>query len=784
MITRKAQRIREFLSLPAGNRELIKAQYRAFSKQIPLMYFILVSNTWATALTFLGSAPSVLTISTPFVLSVFCATRVMLWWKSRIEEPTLDTMVSRLERINYMAFVIASMFTGWSLLLFPYGDAYTRSHLAFYMAITFVSCVLSLLHLRSATLIVLIIINGGFIGLLVVTGHPTFVASAVNMAIVSIGLLIIININYHTLSRMADAQAEARRREEAQSRLLRMIDDMPVAVMTVDPVSLEINYANETSKELIRQIEHLLPIDSVNLVGTPIDVFHRNPHYQRSLLADPKNLPHHARINLGTEILDLGITAIMSDEGAYLGPMLTWAIVTKEVAAEQRILQLAHYDTLTGLANRTTFNERLQANLQTNLQAPGNGPGILFIDLDGFKLVNDTRGHRVGDDLLQQVARRLKTVCSDPAMTIGRLGGDEFAVIIPEDSISILEQWANRIIDAISAPYGIEHNSHVQVGASIGIATAPDHGSVSELLLARADIALYAAKAAGKGTYRVFSEEMEYKIHDHEHLQRRLRAALKANEGLFVFYQPIINARTKEVTAREALVRWHLPEKGWIPPSEFIPVAEQSDLIDLLGEFVLNTACQDAAGWNDEARVAVNISAVQLGKGTLTAAVLEALTRSELSPDRLEIEVTETAMINDEQGGMGDLRAIRRMGVRVVLDDFGTGYSSLMHLRTFPFDKIKIDETFVKNAIDGPESAAVVRVIADLGKRLGVPTVAEGVETEAHLLRAVEEGCSEIQGYLWGRPAPSRRDAAAVADLDRQNTKSGQLVSRLSGGSP
>ncbi|MFC3073503.1 putative bifunctional diguanylate cyclase/phosphodiesterase [Shinella pollutisoli] len=757
------ERIQRFMSVAADNPELLKAQHHAFVRQMPMMYFILLSSTWAVAMTHMRVAPWWLTTGVPVLLTAVCAGRVLHWHRSRHVDLTPERAVRVLGRITYLACGIACAFTAWSLLLFPYGDAYTQSHLAFYTAITVISCIFSLMHLRAAAVIVAVIVNGAFIAFFAASGQPTFVATAVNIALVSVGMLVILNINYGIFARMVNARTEARRKQEAQSRLLRMIDDMPVAVMTVDPESFDITYVNETSRSLIRSIEHLLTIKADDLIGSSIDVFHRRPEHQRGILSDPRNLPHNARINLGSEVLDLKVSAIIADDGAYLGPMLTWAIVTKEVEAERRIRQLAHYDTLTGLANRLTFRERMDARLTE----PGAGPGLLFIDLDGFKLVNDTRGHRIGDELLRQVAERLRIVCDDPTITIGRLGGDEFAVLVPSDDGPALERLAARIIDALSAPYAFEHNRQVQIGASIGIAIAPMHGDSGESLLMRADIALYAAKAAGKGTWRVFSDDMEIRIQERARLQADLRAALKARDGLFVFYQPIIDAGSKTITSREALVRWHHPQRGWISPAEFVPIAEQSGLIDQLGEFVLNTACNDAAGWEDGARVAVNVSAAQLGKGTIAPAVLEALSRSGLSPGRLEIEVTETAMLDDENGGIGDLRRIRDMGVRVALDDFGTGYSSLTHLRAFPFDKIKIDGSFVRDAVERPESAAVVRAIADLGKRLGVTTVAEGVETEAHLNRVLEEGCSEVQGYFYGRPAPSDRDAATVMELNR-----------------
>lgn len=546
------------------------------------------------------------------------------------------------------------------------------------------------------------------------------------------------------------AQTAVTRRDEEQSRLLRMIDEMPIAVMTVDPVTFAINYVNETSKTLIRSIEHLLPIKAEELLGTSIDVFHRHPEHQRRILANPANLPHNARINLGPEVLDLKVSAITASDGTYLGPMLTWAIVTKAVQAESRIHQLAHFDVLTGLANRITFSKQLEARL-----SEGTDVNLLLIDLDGFKLVNDTRGHPVGDQLLKVVAERLNIAFDGAETLVSRLGGDEFTVLIPHARLAEVQRLAVRVLSALSMPYAIGDEGLLHLGASIGIVQAPLHGSTSKMLMRRADIALYAAKAAGKGVYKLFSDNMEARIEERHQLLADLGVSLAAGTELFVYYQPIVDVPTKKVTAREALIRWNHPQRGWVSPGVFIPIAEQSGLIDRIGAFVLSTACVDAAGWADKARVAVNVSAAQLGKGTIKGAVVAALSASGLAPDRLEIEVTETAIVDDEHRSLSELHELRDMGVRIALDDFGTGYSSLTHLRAFPFDKIKIDGSFVRDAVSSPECAAVVRAVADLGKRLGVTTVAEGVETEEHFRCVVEEGCMEVQGYHFGKPAPN-----------------------------
>lgn len=590
-----------------------------------------------------------------------------------------------------------------------------------------------------------------------VASHSASWAAIAAIAFLAVCIAWLLFITWRSAGRLKQQQKE-------QARLLQMIDGMPLAVMTVEPETWRISYANDMATQLFKSIGHLLPFNADALFGAPVGPLYRHLGINGGRLSDPACLPYNARLPLGPEVLDLNASAITDDDGRYLGTMLSWAIVTKEVEAENRIWQLAKYDPLTGLANRVTFSEALSASLDDLT----DGIGLLYIDLDGFKQVNDTKGHLVGDKLLEQVAARLRKVCHEDGMTIARLGGDEFAVLVPHANLDGLKQRADELIAALSETYCLDAHYQAQVGASVGIALGPEHGATSETLQTRVDIALYAAKAAGKGTSRVFSPDMEEHLQEQHFLLTALRDALQTEQRLFVFYQPIVDVSANRVTAREALLRWHHPERGWIPPAEFIPVAEQSSLIHALGAFVLNTACRDAAGWEDDARVAVNISAAQLGKVAFVDEVARALAESGLAPNRLEIEVTETAMLNEEQGSIEALRRVHDMGVRVALDDFGTGYSSLTHLRMFPFDKIKIDGAFVKDAVDHPESASVVRAIVDLGQRLGVTTVAECVETEVHLAQVLKEGCTEVQGFVYGRPIPNERDAAKVAALNQR----------------
>ncbi|MFW7269590.1 putative bifunctional diguanylate cyclase/phosphodiesterase [Gluconacetobacter sp. Hr-1-5] len=748
--------------IEAETSELAVARYRRCAQTLPTMYVVLMVDIWLLAAVFAGQVPGWLAIVCPAVGSVLCLFRMRYWLRARRAEPTHGHAKMALANTSRLSVGLAIAQAAWAMALYAYGDEATRGFVFFFVATTTLAVIYCLAHLRVAAIRLAIIANVTLFVLCAASGTLVHLAATMSLVVDSIGGLVVLTSTYRDFSKTVNARAEELRRAKEQELLLRMIDNMPVAVMTVEPQTYIINYANQMSNALIRSIEHLLPIRADDLIGTSIDVFHRSPAHQRGILADPNNLPHNARIRLGDEVLDLKISAITATDGHYMAPMLTWALVTKEVEAENRIRHLAHYDVLTDLPNRITFRRELEGRLAT----PGNRVGLLYVDLDGFKLVNDTRGHQFGDALLQQAAARLKMVCNGPAVTLTRLGGDEFAVLLPHDSRQQALLLADLIVTALGAPFELDYDRTIRIGASVGIALAPEHGGEPDILLSRADMALYAAKEAGRGTARLFSPELEKQVQERVRLEDELRSALASRNGLFVFYQPIVDILSGRVTSREALARWHHPGQGWISPGRFVPVAEQCGLIDQLGAFVLDQACRSAAQWADDAHVAVNVSAMQLGKGTLVDLVSAALSASGLPAERLEIEVTETALLSDEHRGIQELLSLREMGVRISLDDFGTGYSSLAHLRTFAFDKIKIDGSFVRDALERPECAAVVRAIADLGQRLGVRIVAEGVETEDQLALVRAEGCREVQGYLYGRPAPEEADALLIAGLD------------------
>ena len=376
-------------------------------------------------------------------------------------------------------------------------------------------------------------------------------------------------------------------------------------------------------------------------------------------------------------------------------------------------------------------------------------------------MVNDTLGHPIGDQLLIAVAERIRDTVRK-GDTVARLGGDEFAIVQrgveSEDEASAL---AGRIIRVVSKPYDLDCH-RVSVGVSIGIAMAPGDGRQRQELLRKADLALYSAKQQGRGTWRVFQPALDDVVQGRRKLEHGLRQALRANQ-LELYYQPVVNTRTRRLTGFEGLLRWNHPTRGMVPPNEFIPVAEETGLIVEIGAWVIEQACAQAVSWPQDLSVAVNLSAVQF-RGDLVRTVVDALDAQGLAPDRLVLEITELVLLQQNQSTLSTLHVLRGLGVRIAMDDFGTGYSSLSYLRSFPFDTIKIDQSFVRGLEMRDECTAIIRAVVGLGKSLRMRTIAEGVETAEQLEILALEGCSEVQGYLFSKPAP----VAALPGLIRQ----------------
>jgi diguanylate cyclase (GGDEF)-like protein/PAS domain S-box-containing protein len=451
---------------------------------------------------------------------------------------------------------------------------------------------------------------------------------------------------------------------------------------------------------------------------------------------------------LHRKLADGRVIAVRHQPMASGGWVGTYEDITERHQAEEHIAHIARHDALTELPNRLLFHEKMAAGL-VRVNSSGESMAVMCLDLDNFKAVNDSLGHPIGDKLLQKVARRL---CGHlgAADTIARLGGDEFAILHPMSTLSDVEGLARRLIGAGSEPVDVE-GQEITTGISIGIAIAPQNGKTSDQLMKCADLALYQAKSQGRNTFRFFEPSMDLRLQARRALEVDLRRALSAGE-FHLAYQPLINLSSNELVGFEALLRWNHPERGAVSPAEFIPVAEEIGLIIPLGQWVLRQACSEAARWPGGLKVAVNLSPVQFrGRGLLTT-VTQTLAAAGLPPDRLELEITEAVLLEQNDINIGTLHQLRALGTRIAMDDFGTGYSSLSYLRRFPFDKIKIDRSFVFDSIAGQQGEAIIRTIAELGSTLGIQTTAEGIETAEQLQLVRRAGCTEGQGYLIGRP--------------------------------
>ena len=434
------------------------------------------------------------------------------------------------------------------------------------------------------------------------------------------------------------------------------------------------------------------------------------------------------------------------------GRVTTHQDITEQRRSEAKIAHMTLHDTLTGLPNRALFNERLGHALTR--VSRGEIVATHLLDLDHFKNVNDTLGHPVGDKLLTMVADRLRTLVRETD-TIARMGGDEFALIQvaiaqPSDATILAE----RIIEVVSRPYDIDGHQ-VVIGTSIGIAMGPADGSSPDQLMRNADLALYRSKGQGRGMCRFFEPEMDMQMQTRRVMENDLRKALISGE-FELHYQPVVNLNSNEVSGVEALMRWRHPEKGMISPGEFIPLAEENGFIVPLGEWALRSACNAARDWPDNMRVAVNISPVQFRKPGLVPAVIGALATSGLPAQRLELEITEAVLLEDNDATLAMLHQFRELGVRIAMDDFGTGYSSLSYLQRFPFDKIKIDRSFINGMGEGASSRGIIRAVAALANGLGMTTTAEGVETQQQRDAVKSEGCTEMQGFLFSKPLTDR----------------------------
>jgi diguanylate cyclase (GGDEF)-like protein/PAS domain S-box-containing protein len=547
------------------------------------------------------------------------------------------------------------------------------------------------------------------------------------------------------------------KQREASFRLLFDSNPVPMIVCALDDQRiLGVNDAAVAHYGYTRAEFEKLTIGSVQ-------AFEAEPPWESDLSSDEQAARTWKHVRADGTLIDLAIYSRHLVYGDQPAVLLALMDITERKRAEARLAFMAQHDGLTGLPNRNLLRQHMDEIL-VHTRRSAEKVAVLVLGIDNFKAVNDTLGHGIGDKLLKSVAKRLRSTLREED-TLARLNSDEFAIIQvgltrPEESVLL----ARRLLEAIGEPYLLEGHS-VVIGASIGIAMAPGDGDESEKLLKNADMALSRAKNDSRGTFSFFEAGMDARAQSRRKIEIDLRHAIET-DVLRPYYQPLVDLATGRITGFEALVRWPHPERGMISPAEFIPVAEETGLINGLGGLMLRRACADAALWPDDVRVAVNLSPLQFRVGNLLSVVMDALKQSGLPAKRLELEITETLLLEKSGQTLATLHALRALGVRISMDDFGTGYSSLSYLRSFPFDKIKIDQSFVRDLAANRDAQAIVRSIISLGIGLGVIITAEGVETEAELSCLRAEGCHEGQGYLF---SPARPNAEIVVLLKAQS---------------
>jgi diguanylate cyclase (GGDEF)-like protein len=538
---------------------------------------------------------------------------------------------------------------------------------------------------------------------------------------------------------------------------------------------------------LSSKVAQILSIDGVSVIGQPLmQVFRMDsnaPGTERTLgfhlssrtsFSDYSVCPGNQR--LSDRWWSISGRPVTDPLGNFQGFIGSGNDLTEKRRAEAEITKLALFDGLTGLANR----QRMRLSLdQTLHQSSGmrRSTGLFLLDLDRFKVVNDTLGHQMGDALLKQVAQRLLRSVGDAGL-VGRLGGDEFQVVLPGASdIDQLSELARKVITALSHPYSIDGAS-ISIGCSIGVAIAPGDGEDAETLIRNADLALYAAKADGRGIHRFYRAELLHGAQNRKQLEDDLRQAL-ANDEFHLVYQPVVSTIDARIVGYEALLRWEHPQRGAISPADFVPIAEDCGMIGSIGEWVLRTACLDAAHWPRHVRVGVNVSPIQFANPALPVLVTNALAKAGIDASRLELEITEGVFLDESASTEQMFKSLKGIGVRLALDDFGTGYSSLGYLKSAPFDKIKIDQSFVRGAaIEGNRNAAIIRAIVTLAKTLDMETTAEGVENRDEIDLIRDLGCSHIQGFVYGRPVRAAQVIEQLSVDDGIATPSGFRVSR------
>jgi diguanylate cyclase (GGDEF)-like protein len=645
-----APKIRALFHIPADNPELLQSQLRMFTNQVPLLYFMLLTNVAAVSYTHFQTAPWSLTLVVPGLLGLICAVRISQWVRTKKRTLSADQVVRRLKATVAVAGIVTLLFLIWGVSLFPYGDADSRGQLAFFLAITVIGCVFCLMQVRPAALVVTFVGAAPAAAFFISTGRPAYIAMGVNFALVSAAMVHILLTHSRDFAAMINFQTELAKKHRETLRL-----------------------AEENSR-------------------------------------------------------------------------------------------LANLDALTDLPNRRRFFANLHERLR--LAARDDKRFVVgVIDLDGFAFVNDVYGHVAGDQVLIETGRRLRDA-SDEAVLLARLGGDEFGVLIDGDlSEAQINAYGERLCAALRVPFPLG-DATAQIAGSIGFANYPEAGTSAALLFERADYALYHAKQHARGRPVIFSREHEIQIRQSASIERCLRNGDLEKE-LSLAFQPIFDVTRGEVLAFEALARWDSPELGRVPPDVFIRVAERTDFISQLTQILLRKALACARSWPDDIRISFNLSARDIGSAKAILKIIAIIENSGVVPERIDLEVTETALMRDFDKGCECLKALKALGAHIALDDFGTGYSSLSYVHRLPLDKIKIDRSFIKDIETLPACRDIVKTVIDLCRNLKLTCVIEGMETEeqAQILRGL--GGATMQGYYFSKPMPADAVEGFLADAAR-----------------
>ena len=751
------------LRVPSDEPELLQAQLKALSKLMPLLFFIMIVNTLAVGYTHYGVAPDIMTIGFPLLVMIGYGVRGWTFLKAG-HRPMSDADAAHLLRAtSVIAPVSSAIIVFWALVIFRYGDAYAQGHVVFYLGITVISYTFCQMQLRPAALSMTAVTVIPFAIFFAATGRPVFIAIALTMLLVSAAMVYILLVSSRDFARMIAFQKQLAEKHAAEIAAqrdgLQQAKRFEIALnsMLHGLCMFDADDCLIVCNERYARMYSLPPALTLPGASWRDIVAHRMEKVAPVNLTRDDVLAQRrdADLRLGETIMTWklrdGRTILIRHQPITEGGWVAiHEDVTEKCKEEERLSHMSRHDALTGLPNRVLLIERMEREAEG--LRPNDELAVLCLDIGQFKQTNDALGHTVGDALLREIANRLRS-CARDADAVARIGGAEFAILhVGVAETDELAKLAQHVLNVLTKGYEIDSHQ-INICPTVGIARSPRDETAGAPLLRLADIALDRAKSEKRACYRFFEAAMDSELQSRRRLEADLRRAL-VEEAFEVHYQAINDANTRSIRSFEALVRWRHPERGMVSPAEFIPLAEETGIIVPLGEWVLRTACREATRWPSDVGVSVNLSACQFKAGGLSKTVREAIADSGLAAGRLELEITESVLLDGTSDNLAILHDLLGLGVKIALDDFGTGYSSLSYLRSFPFDKLKIDQSFVRN-IDQRDAGEIVKAIAGLGQTLGMVTTAEGVETEEQLEKMIAYGCTEVQGYLFSRPVPA-----------------------------